>query len=147
MLEYNSHLPMDVLLGEGTKAVCAFGRERKVDLELAGVVAVAIFRGAAQVATSHYRSAAQHIPSFSRGCARIPAFGAARNQFRAWRQNAAVGSQRRRLRRVGCRVLDQFQLQLTARLNYGFGARGIAFTRQLNENFVVFAAMALNGGF
>src|ERR1700681_3446436 len=71
VFEHDGHLPMDVLLGEGAETVCAFGRKTKVDLKLAGIVTVAIFRSAPQIAAGNHRRAAQNIPNFSAACVRI----------------------------------------------------------------------------
>src|SRR6267154_4948446 len=131
VIENDGHLPMHILLGEWPEATGAFRRQSKVDLPLAGIVRVAGFRRASQVATGHYRRAAEDVPDLSGVLRRIAAIRAAGHKLRPRRQNAAMRRQCRSLRWIRAWVFDQPQLQLPTRLNHSLRAGRIAFPRKL----------------
>ena len=62
VLEDDGHLTADVLLGEGTEAASAVGRQGEIDLPLTGIVGVAILSGTAQVAPGDHGGAIQDVP-------------------------------------------------------------------------------------
>ncbi len=63
MIEHDGHLPADILLRERPKTASSIGRERKIHDPLAGIVGVAIFRGAAKIAARDDRRAGQDVPT------------------------------------------------------------------------------------
>ena len=65
VVEHDGHLPTKILLREGPEAVRRIAGERKIDDPLAGVVGVAIFRGAAKVAAGDHRRAGKDVPPFT----------------------------------------------------------------------------------
>src|SRR5882762_11136755 len=132
---------MHILLGEWPEASSPFRRQSKIDLPLAGIVRVAGFRRAPQIATGHYRRAAEDIPDLSGVVRRIAAIRAAGHKLRPRRQDAAMRRECRSLRWIRARVFDQSQLQLPTRLNHSFRARWIAFPRKLHEYLIVVSAV------
>src|SRR5208283_6225521 len=88
LLEHDGHLTPAILFGEGAKAPSRFTGEDEINLPLSGHFGVAALRGAAQVATRHDRSAAEHVPIFA-GVLRIlrARFASATHDFRAWGEN------------------------------------------------------------
>src|SRR5690348_4408427 len=70
VIQYDGHLPADVLLRKRAEAASRFRGERKVHDPLARVIRVAIFRGAAKVAAGDNGPAAQDVPTFALRCGR-----------------------------------------------------------------------------
>ena len=63
------------------------------------------------------------------------------DQLRIRRQNAAMRGQRRRFGGIRRAVQNQVQFKLPARLNHALGAVGIAFSGQLDNDFIVALAI------
>src|SRR4029077_15015188 len=68
------------------------------------------------------------------------------NELGARRQHATVSGETFHFGRVGVIVLRAAQLELTARLDDGLGARGVAFAGELDQDFVLTAACESDGG-
>jgi hypothetical protein len=149
MIEDDRHLPAYILLRKRPEAPSGLSRKRKVDDPLAGVVCVAIFRGAAKIAARDDWRSANDIPPLTLGRSRgsgatIHSSG---QKFRTRRQNATMFAQCVGLRSVDDGILEEPQFELATLLNDTFGARGVALTGQLHKNFVaVLPASKLNRG-
>src|SRR6266571_8807406 len=66
VLEDNGHLAADVLFREGAEAARGVRGKREIDLPLPGHLRIAVFLGAAQVATGDDRGAVEQIPILRR---------------------------------------------------------------------------------
>ena len=67
MFEDDGHLAADVLFREGAEAARGVRGKREIDLPLPGHLRIAVFLGAAQVATRDDRGAVEQIPILPRG--------------------------------------------------------------------------------
>src|ERR1700676_5425457 len=144
MIKHDGHLPAKILLREGPKAVRRIAGERKIHDPLAGIVGVAIFRGAAKVAACDDRRPGKDVPLFAIwwSAGSRASFRTSGDKLRTGGQNAAVLAQCVGFRGVDGGILDEPKLELATLLNDTSGSGRIAFAGQLHKDFVAISSAA-----
>src|ERR1700739_2639333 len=114
MLENNSQLLANVLLGERTKPAARLGGKGKIHVVIAGIFCASDRSCAAKISARYHRHAVDYVPAFALRLARVRRRAFSLYELGIRRQNASVRGHGSRFWRGWGRIVDQMGVQRPA---------------------------------